>query len=148
MVSAVIPTVTDLGCVEKVEPHTKDYWDSSKFNRVPQKLRRLYLGWTTPREWVRYTVDIARAGTYKVSVMYDARHDAGIVIECNGKTVGAPISLSSTADDRDERRNWHHWNFHDGKDALKLRSGRHVLTLRIMHPGNLNLDCITFSRLK
>jgi len=58
--------------------------------------------------------------------------------------VGAPIQLTSTADARDERRNWHHWNRHEQKHAVFLPAGRHVLTLKILDPGNLNLDVIEF----
>jgi hypothetical protein len=42
------------------------------------------------------------------------------------------------------RRNWHHWNFHEQKHAVFLPAGRHVLTIKILDPGNLNLDRIDF----
>jgi hypothetical protein len=124
---------------------TKDDWDNSAFNLVPQELGRFYMGWTAAREWVRYTVDIARAGRYSVGVMYTARYDGGFVLELDGREVGAPVRLASTANPLDERRNWHHWNYHEQAGALSLPAGRHVLTLEILEPGNLNLDRIDFS---
>jgi hypothetical protein len=125
--------------------YTKHDWDNSQFNLVTQELERFYLGWTATGEWVRYTVDIAKAGRYSVGVMYTARYDGGILVKCDERASGPPIRLASTANDRDERRNWHHWNFHEQKDAVFLPAGRHVLTIRILDPGNLNLDRIEFT---
>jgi endoglucanase len=125
--------------------YTKDGWDNSEFNRVPQQLERLYLGWTAPGEWARYTVDIAQSGRYSLGVMYTARYDGGVLLECDERATGGPIRLTSTADVRDERRNWHHWNYHELKDAVFLHSGRHVLTIKVLEPGNLNLDRIDFA---
>lgn len=126
--------------------YTKKDWDDSPFNKVPQTLGRLYLGWTAPGEWVRYTVEVAKAGRYSLGLMYTSRYDGGILLQCDERPAGPPIHLASTADSRDERRNWHHWNYHQQKDAVFLPSGRHVLTLRILDPGNLNLDRIEFIR--
>jgi len=76
--------------------------------------------------------------------MYTSRYDGGILLKCVEHAAGPPIRLASTANDRNERRNWHHWNFHEQKDAALLSAGRHVLTIRILDPGNLNLDRIDF----
>ena len=124
--------------------YTKNDWDNSEFNLVPQELGRFYLGWTATGEWIRYTVDIAKAGHYSLGVMYTSRHDGGILLKCDERAAGAPIRLASTADVRDERRNWHHWNYHEQKEAVFLPAGRHVLTIKILDPGNLNLDRIEF----
>jgi endoglucanase len=126
--------------------YTKDDWDNSDYNRVDQELGRFYLGWTAPGEWVRYTVDIAQPGLYTIGVMYTARYDAEILLRCGERPTGPPIRLSSTADSRDTSRNWHHWNYHLQQEAVSLPAGRHVLTLRVLDPGNLNLDRIDFSR--
>jgi len=125
--------------------YTKADWDNSAFNRVPQELGRFYLGWTATGEWVRYTVDITKAGRYSLGVMYTSRYDGGILLRCNERAAGPPIRLASTADVRDERRNWHHWNYHQQPDAVFLPAGRHVLTILILDPGNLNLDRIDFT---
>ena len=125
--------------------YTKNDWDNSPFNLVPQQLGRFYMGWTATGEWVRYTVDVARAGQYSLGVMYTARYDGGFVLKLDGREVGGPVRLSSTAHAMDERRNWHHWNYHEHKDSVALPAGRHVITLEILEPGNLNLDRIDFS---
>ena len=125
--------------------YTKDGWDNSEFNRVPQELGRFYVGWTATGEWVRYTVDVAKSGRYTLGVMYTSRYDGGILLECDEREAGPPLRLASTADARDERRNWHHWNLHEQKDAVFLPAGRHVLTIKILDPGNLNLDRIGFT---
>jgi hypothetical protein len=125
--------------------YTKDGWDNSEFNRVPQELGRFYVGWTATVEWIRYTVDIATSGRYSLGVMYTSRYDGGILLECDERAAGSPLRLASTADARDERRNWHHWNYHEQKNAVSLPAGRHVLTIKILDPGNLNLDRIDFT---
>jgi endoglucanase len=125
--------------------YTKRDWDNSEFNRVPQKLDRFYLGWTATGEWVRYTIDIAKSGRYSLGVMYTSRYDGGILLQCDERAAGPAIRLASTADNRDERRNWHHWNYHEQPDAVFLPAGRHVLTIKILDPGNLNLDRIDFT---
>lgn len=125
--------------------YTKNDWDNSAFNRVAQELGRFYVGWTATGEWVRYTVDIATSGRYSLGVMYTSRYDGGIMLRCDEQAAGLPVRLASTANDKDERRNWHHWNYHEQKNALFLPAGRHVLTIRILDPGNLNLDRIDFT---
>jgi hypothetical protein len=67
------------------------------------------------------------------------------LLKCDERAAGPAIRLASTADERDERRNWHHWNYHQQPDAVFLPAGRHVLTIRILDPGNLNLDRIDFT---
>jgi endoglucanase len=124
--------------------YTKPDWDNSEFNRVPQELGRFYLGWTASGEWVRYTVEVAQAGRYSLGVLYTARYDGGILLKCDDRAAGPPLRLASTADARDERRNWHHWNYHEQKAAVFLPAGRHVLTIQILDPGNLNLDRVEF----
>ena len=124
--------------------YTKADWDDSDFNLVPQELGGLYLGWTATGEWLRYSVDVEQAGIYTVSAMYTSRYDGSIQITCDGKAIGGPIPLKSTANANDEKRNWHHWNYHEKASAFELPSGRHVLTIRILAPGNLNLDYLLF----
>ena len=125
--------------------YTKNDWDNSAFNRVPQELGRFYVGWTATGEWIRYTVDITKGGRYSLGVMYTARYNGGILVKCDERPAGPPIRLASTADDRDERRNWHHWNYHEQKDTIFLPAGQRVLTIKILDPGNLNLDRIDFT---
>ena len=104
----------------------------------------MYLGWTAPGEWVRYTVDVAQSGPYAVSVRYTARYDESIVLECDGRPAGEPIRLESTDHREDEARNWHHWNEVVDGGVVILPAGRHVLTVKIGTRGNLNLDRLRF----
>lgn len=128
--------------------YTKNDWDNSEFNLVPQELERLYLGWTAAGEWLRYTVNVEQSGKYFVSAMYTSRYDGAILIECDGKPLSSPIQLESTANSNDERRNWHHWNYHKHDTPIVLPAGQHVLTLRVLDPGNINLDYLQFQTLQ
>src|SRR5512133_1057213 len=38
--------------------------DNNLYNLVEPEKDKLYVGWTAPGEWVKYTVDVAKSGTY------------------------------------------------------------------------------------
>ena len=125
------------------------YWQfDSDFNLVSQELGKFYLGWTATGEWLRYTVNIEQQGAYEIGAMHTSRYDGSILIECDGKPISGPLLLNLTANAADERRNWHHWDYHKHASPVVLPAGRHVLTIRILNPGNLNLDSLLFEPTK
>jgi hypothetical protein len=128
---------------------TIPYWDDSEFNLVTQVVDQLYVGWTSPGEWINYSVDIAQAGLYNVSIMYSANGDFGtngISLDIDGVDVtGGTVEMPSTSDPLDEERNWHHWNKVENVVQVELSAGVHVLTLRTTESGNMNYDYLEFS---
>src|SRR4051812_40245871 len=50
--------------------YTKDFADLNHTNMVSPGTNQLYVGWTADGEWCCYTVNVKKAGTYKVVVLY------------------------------------------------------------------------------
>ena len=124
--------------------------DNNHYNKVPRNLNKFYVGWTVPGEWINYTVNVNKAGTYPVGLLYTANGDGAISIDVDGKDATGPMKITSTHDDRDtvKWRQWHHWNSSDSIGHIKLNKGVHVLKLHIVSNGNMNLDYLVFGKKK
>jgi hypothetical protein len=95
------------------------------------------VGFTEPGEWMEYTISVAKAGNYRLSVAY-ATPEAGkrISLSLNGKPLGQAITFTPTA-------NW---------DALKtmdvgtvaLPEGDSVLRVTV-EAGPVDLDRLQFT---
>jgi len=124
-----------------------DSIDDTPYTKVPIKMKQLYVGWTQPTEWINYTVQVKKSGTYKIGVLYTANGDGAISISVNGKDVTGNIKIKSTHDDKDPVawRQWHHWNSSENIGTIKLEKGTQLLTLHIVENGNMNLDYLNFT---
>lgn len=121
--------------------------DNNPYNRVAPALNSLYVGWTEPGEWIRYTVKVERTGDYNVGLMYTANGDGEIALDIDGKVAAGALVIPSTNDAADTIawRQWHHWNKLDNLTTLHLTRGVHVLTLRVVKHGNMNFDYFEFA---
>ena len=122
--------------------------DNNPYNKVPRDLNKLYVGWTTPGEWINYTVKVNTSDTYNVGLMYTANGDGTISLAMDGKEITGNLKVTSTHDDRDtvKWRQWHHWNKSDSLTSIKLNKGIHILTLHVVANGNMNFDYLEFKR--
>ncbi|WP_276381100.1 carbohydrate-binding protein [Flavobacterium sp. H4147] len=120
--------------------------DNTSFNKVSRSLNQLYLGWTQPSEWINYSVEVQKSGTYTIGVLYTANGDGAISIDVNGKDATGLLTIESTHDDKDpvDWRQWHHWNESKSLGKIKLKKGKQLLTLHIVKNGNMNLDYLNF----
>lgn len=50
--------------------YTKDFADFNHTNFVAPVTNQLYIGWTADGEWCNYTVDVKKAGAYRIRAMY------------------------------------------------------------------------------
>jgi hypothetical protein len=127
--------------------YTKATFDDTQYSKVPVKIHQLYVGWTQPSEWINYTVDVKKSGTYKIGVLYTANGDGVISIDINGKPATGNMKIASTHDDNDSVawRQWHHWNSSENIGVITLEKGKQLLTLHIVENGNMNLDYLTFT---
>src|SRR5260370_16147854 len=50
--------------------HTKDFADFNHTNFVAPATNQLYIGWTADGEWCNYTVNVKKAGKYKIVALY------------------------------------------------------------------------------
>jgi hypothetical protein len=88
------------------------------------------IGWTTPGEWVAYTVNVTRAGTYTVTLRVAATSSKTVDVSFAGATtVQRSVPVSNTG-------GWQSWR--DVSTSMTLKAGVHVL--RIQFPaGGVNL---------
>jgi hypothetical protein len=123
-----------------------DAIDNNPYNRVQPPEGQLYVGWTVPGEWFNLTVEVERAGTYTIDLLYTSNRGGTISLKRNGRPLAPDINIISTHDDRETVawRQWHHWNIMTNIAAVKLPKGKSVLTVGIVSEGNMNLAWFDF----
>lgn len=122
----------------------RDSIDNNEFNLVMPEKDMLYVGWTVPGEWIRYTVSIEKAGVYTVELMYTCKEGGRISLEADdGKAVAFEVDSTYDAADPLDWRQWHHWN-KALLGEIDLPQGLHVLTLRTLEKGNMNYAYLEF----
>ncbi|MDP4240681.1 MAG: carbohydrate-binding protein [Bacteroidota bacterium] len=124
--------------------------DDNPYNKVEPKMKQLYVGWTSPGEWTKYTVDVKESGLYQGTLMYTANADGKIALDIDGKSWLRPVLIQSTFNAAEPLawRQWHHWNKQFLFNRLKLTKGKHVLTLKTIEKGGMNYDYIEFTKVK
>jgi Carbohydrate binding module (family 6) len=120
--------------------------DNSMFNLVQPQEKQLYVGWTEPGEWIKYTVDVKSPGTYNVGIMYTANVDGQISLSSDDKDISGSLNVPSTFDAADtiKWRQWHHWNYIESLGEIKLQRGIQVVTLHTVSKGQMNYDYLDF----
>lgn len=120
--------------------------DNSAYNFVEPGKNQLYVGWTEPGEWTKYTVDVSKAGKYKLGIMYTANQNGKISISVNEADATGPILIPSTYDSEDTIawRQWHHWNYIDQIAQVDLKEGLQTITIHTVEIGQMNYDFLDF----
>lgn len=70
--------------------------DSTIYNLVQPGKNQLYVGWTKPGEWTKYTVNVQDAGNYKLGLMYTSNKGGKISLSVNDKDATGLIDIPST----------------------------------------------------
>ncbi len=119
--------------------------DNSEFNFVTPPMELLYVGWTEPGEWTRYTVQVKKSGTYNVSLLYTSNRGGKVSLDVNDQPVLSNVAIESTyrAEDPVDWRQWHHWNVAE-LGRVKLKKGTQILTLRTSETGQMNYAWLEF----
>jgi hypothetical protein len=125
-------------------------YDDHPYNFVEPELWQLYVGWTEPGEWMKYTVEVRQTGLYAVSLFYTSNRGGEIAISVNDRNATGSIQIQSTyrTDDPLEWRQWHHWNRMSEIARIKLERGVQVLTLHTVSNGNMNYACLDFELMR
>jgi len=124
--------------------------DNTPYNLVDPEKDQLYVGWTKPGEWIKYTVDVQIEGSYQLGLMYTANKDGKISCSINDVDVTGPILIASTfvAADTIPWRQWHHWNYNDNIATIELKKGIQTFTLHTVEVGDMNYEHINFELIK
>jgi hypothetical protein len=95
------------------------------------------LGWTTGGQWFRYTVDVAKAGTYTVSLRFAAPSAVSGALHLSdaaGTDLSGAVDLPATGD-------WQNWA--TATTQVTLPAGQQVLTVN-QDDGGWNLNSLQF----
>lgn len=124
--------------------------DNNPYNLVEPDKDQLYVGWTEPGEWTKYSVNVTKAGTYQLGIMYTSNQNGKISFSVNDKDVGGIITIPSTfvAADSVAWRQWHHWNYIDDIAKIQLSEGVQTFTIHTIEIGQMNYDFINFKWIK
>jgi len=124
--------------------------DNSPYNFTEPVKDQLYVGWTAPGEWAKYTVKVEKTGTYKLGIMYTSNQNGKISISVNDEDKTGPLPISSTfvAADSIAWRQWHHWNYIDNLARINLKKGIQTITVHTVEIGQMNYDYINFELVK
>ena len=120
--------------------------DITPYNVVDPPLNVLYVGWTAPGEWLKYTVNVKKAGKYSINIMYTSNKGGKISLSSDDKDISGPVSITSTfhKDEPEGYRQWHHWNVMKGVAEVELKEGIQVLTLHTVEEGQMNYMWLDF----
>ncbi|HMH22209.1 MAG TPA: carbohydrate-binding protein [Puia sp.] len=120
--------------------------DNNPYNFVNPEMKQLYVGWTVNGEWLNYTVEVKKTGSYRIGLMYTCNADGRIGLSADGKDIAGKISIPTTHRDTDTVawRQWHHWNKIDSIAEVHLSAGTHIITLYSIS-GNMNYDYLEFT---
>jgi len=124
--------------------------DNTIYNLVETEKDQLYVGWTKPGEWLKYTVNVQEEGTYKAGIMFTSNKNGKISIAVNDTDVTGLLTILSTFVEADTVpwRQWHHWNRLDSMASFKLEKGLQTITLHTVELGDMNYDYLEFTLLK
>lgn len=122
--------------------------DDNPYNDVMPEMNQLYVGWTEPGEWIKYSVNVRETGDYSIGLMYTSNRGGGIEILAHDSVTSGIMTVQSTFKDADTVawRQWHHWNRTDLLGKIHLKAGMQVITLKIVQKGNMNYDYLEFRK--
>lgn len=122
--------------------------DNNPFNFVEPEKDQLYVGWTSPGEWTKYTINVGEDGNYKLGLMYTANQNGKISFSVNDVDLTGPIPVHSTYIPADTLgwRQWHHWNYIYSIADIHLKKGLQIFTIHTVEIGQMNYDFINFQK--
>jgi hypothetical protein len=122
--------------------------DNNSFNFVEPEKDQLYVGWTSPGEWTKYTINVEADGSYRLGLMYTSNQNGKISFSVNDVDITGPISVPSTFVPADSVawRQWHHWNYKDNIANILLKEGLQTFTIHTVEIGQMNYDFINFQK--
>ena len=83
--------------------------DDNPHNDVMPEMNQLYVGWTEPGEWIKFSVNVKETGDYTIGLMYTCNGDGGIEVLTRDSVSSGLMPVKSTHKDADTVawRQWH-----------------------------------------
>lgn len=121
--------------------YVKKMADLNHPNMVAPDWQQLYIGWTEDGEWTNYTVDVKKAGRYKIEAMYSNLAQT-IQFALNDQPVAdckLPVDVPKQLPlpNSPDWVVWHTWNKAECGEINFPHTGRQLLTLRYKKGNNL-----------
>ena len=117
--------------------YTKREFDKT-VDGLDETYGELYVGWTAPGEWIKYTVEVKQTAVYTVNAHLSSNNqNAEISLDFDGVDATGPIVIPTTG-------HWHKWRICNSLAQIKLDKGLHVMTLKFLKEGNMNVDYLEF----
>ena len=99
---------------------------------------KYYVGWIVPDEWLNYSVDVKTAGKYQINMLSSvARDSTEISLSVDGAEKTGTIILETTG-------HVHTWRTFTNIAELELEEGPHVLTMKFVRTGFMNVQYLEF----
>jgi hypothetical protein len=109
--------------------YTKDWADFNHPNKVDPMVNQLYIGWESDGEWTNYTVQVNKAGKYRIITVY-GNQDNHSELWLNGAKASSLLLPENTG-------NWHYWTQATIGEIVFPKAGKNLLTLKYNKGSNL-----------
>lgn len=117
--------------------YTKEMLDYNHINLFEPRKRQGFIGWTNDGEWCNYTVNVKKAGTYNIGILYSNDIKA-FKLSLNNKPAGeysVPLKTGS----------YHQWNYAEKLGTITFKkAGLNLITLHIS--GGMNYAYLEFTK--
>jgi hypothetical protein len=122
-------------------------------NSYPQTAGQMYTGWTSPNQWLNYTVHVDTPGVYSINFLYTAALIRGLEfsLSLNHKTVVKLLLPNTFHSDSIDNLRWHRWNKAINIAEITLPdTGEQLVTFNAAYPAHSetadigNFDYIEF----
>ncbi len=109
--------------------YTKDWADFNHPNKVDPMVNQLYIGWESDGEWTNYTIQVNKAGKYRIITVY-GNQDNHSELWLNGEKACSLFLPENTG-------NWHYWTQATVGEIVFPKAGKNLLTLKYNKGSNL-----------
>jgi len=114
---------------------------------APEKPDQVYVGWTEPDEWLKYTVRVAETGTYVIGGKFAAgSKGATLTFTFTPELTTGEIEIPTTAGFQPGKEVYHVWEKLDHLKEMTLPAGIYVMTVKIGKVAGLNLESFSFTQ--
>jgi hypothetical protein len=114
---------------------------------VAESPNQVYVGWTEPGEWLKYTVKVAEAGTYIIGGKVSAGDQgATLAFSFGPDLTTGEIEIPTTRGFQPGVEVYHVWETLDPLKEITLPAGTYVMTVKIGKTAGMNLESFTFTK--